>query len=121
MLVFSVDRYEEFRGDGDPILIDVCGQMRSIGDLRSLRSLSCIIRNLEHESVVLVDKGTVVYLNAVQSDWMIREYSANDPLAEGHKLSAAERAEFAAQAWRTARDWYTCRELQEMISSRALN
>ncbi|MDH3692305.1 MAG: hypothetical protein OEU36_22965, partial [Gammaproteobacteria bacterium] len=107
--------------DGDPNLIDTRGQMHSVGDLRSLRSLSCIAHTLEHESVVLVDKGTVVYLNAAQSDWMIQEYLAKDSPAESQNPPAAERAEFTAQAWRSAREWYTCAELQQMVASQALN
>ena len=117
MQFYSIDRYVEAERGPDPILIDSQGQPRSVDEVRGLSRLAAIARSFEHEGVVLVDKGNVIYLNCAQTDWIIETFLADRPIGQLGDLPATERAKHAAQAWQTAREWYSYSELSMRLAS----
>ena len=121
MQFYSIDRYVEAEYSTDPVLIDSQGQLRSVDQVRGLSRLAAVARAFEHEGVVLVDQGNVIYLNYAQTDWIIETFLADLAGRALSDLPAAERAKSAAQAWQTAREWYTYSELSNRLAATARN
>lgn len=98
------------------MLIDTRGQSRLPDKIRALRPFRHTTGRFEHQGAVLIDGGSIVYLDPRQAERLIRKFIYSSATVDLVGLKDSRRARVVAQAWRAGREWFTCEELRQSVA-----